>query len=201
MLWSTHIDTGVEILKRDPSTRVAAAATIFCSAGIPDINGTTRAGRLQRPFSFVCAFHQHRLPNNGLHWTMSWVDVHANAAMHFDSLWDTDNDKPLAESLQTLRLERHNKSKRAMEAWLEGSVADFHRSNAPDWMYQIGSKAMQNDTWSCGLQLLEVLRSILLVGGRMEKVRELTADEHKLSNEEKLAWFNRFREYERDYRQ
>lgn len=188
MLWSTHIDTGVEILKGDPSTREAAAATYFCSAGLPEIGRDTPAGRLRRQFSFVCAFHQHILPNNASHWTMSWVDVAANSALHFDSLWDM----PGPESLQELRLQRHNLSKAAMVAWLRGSAADFHRPGAPSWLYGIGSKTMQKDAWSCGLQMLEVLRAVLAAGGRMEQVQELSADDHTLGEDEEVAWVARF---------
>lgn len=111
MVWSTHIDKDVSILRRDPRAAPAAALTHFCSAGYSPLDTATTSPRIDKGKRFICAFHNHTLSDGSKHWTMTWIDVGAAFAVHFDSLWDDQSTSPIAESLQKERQTPRNGGK------------------------------------------------------------------------------------------
>ena len=193
MLWSTHIDQGVDILRADPQSAPTAALTHFCSAGYPPLGMPPPSPRLDKAKRFICAFHNHTLSNGTTHWTMSWIDIRNSYAVHFDSLWDDQGTNAIAESLQSARRDRESKARKTMLDWLAGTWADIRAvPPAKFWHYLTGSKTMQQDGWSCGLQMLETLRVILESGGTGDVLDELRAEHHRLSPAAVQAWKTRF---------
>jgi hypothetical protein len=108
-------------------------------------------------------------------------------------LWDDLTPSPVADSVQKQRQDREKIARDTMTKWLAGTWADI-RVDA-NWHYLTGRKRMQEDGWSCGLQMLETLRVILEAGGKKDALLDMYAQDHPLTPDAIEVWKTRFAGY------
>lgn len=188
-LCSRHIDEAVQWLKENEETCKVAADTLFLSAGLPYVDRPVVSKARTTPTTrFACLFHCHHLRGtSGNHWTMSWVQFEKRTVYHFDSLWEDQGGESVDEASQADRHCREKAAREVVRRWTEDVWAHVDGGYRH---YLTGRKTMQQDTWTCVLQVLETLRFILKGGGDQDLLR-VQGNQHTLTKEAIEEWKKR----------